>query len=106
MPHADLSYSADQTLPAKELLEKIEAVIHAYDPSSGACKGRAHPIAEFNHTHIYLRLSMLPKEHRDAEFAKGLGQKLIDVLVSYASAPCGINVNICFDLVHYTSVKV
>ncbi|MCI5039931.1 MAG: hypothetical protein MRY81_09625 [Donghicola eburneus] len=106
MPHADLYYSADQTLPAKEVLQKIEDAIHDHDPSSGACKGRAHRIAEFNHSHIYLRLAMLPKEHRDAVFAQELAKKLSDALTSYAQSPCGINVNIRFELEHYTSVKV
>lgn len=106
MPHADLYFSADQTLPAKELLEQIEKTIHDFDPTSGACKGRAHPIAEFNHSHIYLRLAMLPKEHRDSAFAKELGQRLSQVLAPQAKAPCGVNVNIVFELVNYTSVTV
>ncbi|MEY8880820.1 hypothetical protein [Donghicola sp. XS_ASV15] len=106
MPHADLYLSVDQDVPAKELLQKIEAEIHAFDPSSGVCKGRAHPIAEFNHSHIYLRLAMLPKEHRDAVFAKELAERLAGVLQETATAPCAINVNILFELVHYTSVKI
>ncbi|NVO24631.1 hypothetical protein HJ526_15725 [Donghicola sp. C2-DW-16] len=106
MPHADLYYSADQTLPVKEVLQQIEKTIHDFDPSSGACKGRAHPIAEFNHSHIYLRLAMLPKEHRDSAFAKELATRLSQVLVPHATAPCGVNVNILFELVNYTSVTV
>ncbi len=106
MPHADLYFSADQDVPAKDLLQKIEAEIHAFDPSSGVCKGRAHPVAEFNHSHIYLRLSMLPKEHRDAAFAKELGERLAALLQGVATGPCAINVNILFELVHYTSVKI
>jgi hypothetical protein len=49
---------------------------------------------------------MLPKEHRDAVFAQELAKKLSDALTSYAQSPCGINVNIRFELEHYTSVKV
>lgn len=104
MPQADLFYSSDQSLDAADLLSTIEAEIARFDESSGLCKGRAYKVADYHHSHILLRLSMLPKSHRDDAFAKELSEKLVAVLQRSATAPCSVNVQVRFDLVHYTGV--
>lgn len=104
MPQADLFFTADQTLAAVDTLRSIEAAISGMDATAGACKGRAHRVADFHHSHVLLRLSMLPKDHRDAAFAAELGKRLAAVLHEVVTADCAINVQVCFDLVHYTAV--
>lgn len=106
MPQADLYYSSDQTLDSARLLAEIEDTIHAFDDSSGLCKGRAHAVSTYHHSHILLRLSMLPKPHRDDNFAWELGERLAALLQGNAKAPCAVNVLIRYDLVHYTGLTV
>lgn len=104
MPQADLYFSADQTLPPVETLQAIQTVISGFDTASGLCKGRAHPVADYLNSHVFLSLSMLPKPHRDEAFARELGGRLAEALKAVASADCTINVQIRFDLIHYTTV--
>lgn len=104
MPQADLFFTADQTIAPVDTLLAIEQVIGAFDSGAGACKGRAHRIADFHHSHILLSLSMLPKDHRDAAFAEELGKRLAATLQPLAKADCAVNVHVRFDLVHYTSL--
>ncbi|MFC7378902.1 hypothetical protein [Brevundimonas sp. GCM10030266] len=105
MPQADLYYSADQTLAPVETLQAIQTVIGDFDTASGVCKGRAHRVADFLHSHVFLSLSMLPKPHRDEAFARELGARLAEALKGVAGADCTINVQIRFDLIHYTTVQ-
>lgn len=103
MPQADLYFTADQSFPPVETLEAIEAVIQGFDPNSGFCKGRAHRIADFNHSHIFLTVSMLQKPHRDENFASELGGRLASALEGLTSPECVVNVLIRFDLVYYAT---
>lgn len=80
MPQADLSYSADLPLNIPAILQSIEATIKAFDPASGDCKARAHPVAQTLHNHLLLRLSLLQKPHRSDEFMTALNQQLADRL--------------------------
>ena len=47
---------------------------------------------------------MLPKDYRDAAFAAELGKRLAAVMQGAVTADCAINVQVCFDLAHYTAV--
>lgn len=105
MPQADLYFSSDHAIDAAALA-RIEQVIHDFDDSAGACKGRAHPVALTHHSHILLRLSMLPKAHRDAAYARDLRARLTEALRPCASGSCTLSVQIRFDLTHYTSVML
>ncbi|WP_435164318.1 hypothetical protein [Falsirhodobacter sp. 1013] len=104
MPQADLYFTTDQTLT--DILPEIERTIAAFDSGAGVCKGRAHPVADHHHSHIFLRLSLLPKPHRDDVYAAELGKRLAEVIRSHAKAPAAVAVNIQFDLKHYTAIKV
>ncbi|WP_136684750.1 hypothetical protein [Falsirhodobacter xinxiangensis] len=104
MPQADLYFTKDRTLPASVLAE-IEGAIAAFDTAAGVCKGRLHPV-DGHHSHVFLRLSLLPKPHRDAAYAAELGKKLAEVIRPHVAAPSALAVNISFDLVHYTAVTV
>lgn len=106
MPQADLFFTADKPLHAREILAQIQGVIAGFDTTAGACKGRAHPISDYHHSHVLLRLSMLPKPHRDDAYAAELGRRLMELLKQHVAAPCIVNVQIRFDLVHYTTLAL
>ena len=106
MPHADLFYTSDQPVKAAPLLAEIEALLLGYDSGAGQCKGRGHRVEEFHHSHMHLRLSMLPKAHRNADWARELGERLAQTLRPHARAETTVTVNITFDLLHYTALKV
>lgn len=80
MPQADLSYSAELSLDVAAILQSVEDTIKAHDAASGACKGRAHPVAQTLHKHVLLRLSLLQKPHRSDAFMQALSQKLAETL--------------------------
>lgn len=103
MPQADLSYSTHLKFDAPAVLAKIEAVIAAHDPSSGACKGRAHALAITHHDHVLLRLRMLEKTHRDETFMQELLTALQEALREMIPVPCIIGVEIGFLERHYAS---
>ncbi|WP_128253287.1 hypothetical protein [Falsirhodobacter deserti] len=104
MPQADLYFTTDHKLEG--VLPEIERTIATFDGAAGQCKGRAHPVADHHHSHVLLRLSMLPKPHRDDAYAAELGKKLAEVVRPHVTAPSAVAVNISFDLVHYTAIKV
>ncbi|MFE3836326.1 hypothetical protein [Pseudogemmobacter sonorensis] len=103
MPQADLYFTTDNDFSRAETLAAIEDLVRAFDAGAGVCKGRAHPVAEFHHSHIFLRLSLLPKPHRDAEYAAELGRRLAALLRPRAAAEGAVAVNVSFDLLHYTA---
>lgn len=106
MPQADLYVTADQNVPGAEMLAAIEDVIAGFDSGAGACKGRLHVVEVYHHSHVLLRLSMLPKDYRDGDYAKELGKRLAEVIRPCGVSPCAMGVNISFDLVNYTSTPL
>ncbi len=101
MPQADLFYSEGVAARFPELLGKIENAILEVDDRSGECKGRAHKVVDYNHPHVLLRVSMLPKPHRDAAFAAKLTERLLDLTRTEVPGVERVNVHVSFDLVHY-----
>lgn len=106
MPQADLYVTADHTGELLPVLSAIEAVIRKADANAGDCKARVHHVQTYLHSHILLRLSMLPKAHRDTAFAERLGRDLIAILEPAGRPGSAINVLVTFDLVHYTALKI
>jgi len=96
MPHADLKYSADLKIDPGIILRDIEQVIQSVDPSAGLCKGRAYPATVFNHTHILINVSLLPKPHRNAEFTQNLLGKLERQIKSHLTQNCQFSLGITY----------
>ncbi len=96
MPHADLCFSSDLSLDPKAVLERIEEVIQAHDPESGACKGRAYPAAVFHHTHFLARVSLLAKPHRDTAFILALSRDLEAAIKALIPEPCAFTLDLSF----------
>ncbi len=105
MPQADLYITADQNLAPAAALAAVEKAILEFDSGAGACKGRAHGVAQYHHSHVLLKISMLKKPHRDAAYATELGLRLAAVLAASGQVTSPINVHISFDLDHYTTLK-
>ena len=91
MPHAELRYSDDLDVDAHAILARIEAIILAHDPASGACKGRAYPAAVYHHRHFYLGITMLQKLHRDAAFTDALMRDLEEQVKAMITVPCAFS---------------
>lgn len=106
MPHADLFYTKGHNVKGAEVLAQLEDVLRGFDAGASNCKGRAHLVEDFHHDHIHLKLSLLPKAHRDAAWAQELGSLLAGVLKPLANPGATVTVNLTFDLVHYTALKV
>ena len=104
MPHADLYYTLGHDLKAAEVLAKVEDLLRGFDPTASICKGRAHLVEDFHRDHIHLKVSLLPKAHRDAAWAQNLGQILATALKPLAKPGASVTVNLLFDLVHYTAL--
>ncbi|MEM6589527.1 MAG: hypothetical protein AAF641_13855 [Pseudomonadota bacterium] len=96
MPHAELCYSSDLSLDPKAVMERIEAVMQAHDPGSGACKGRAYPAETFHHTHFLARVSLLAKPHRDTAFILALSRDLEEAIKALIPEPCAFTLDISF----------
>lgn len=103
MPQADLSYSADLDFDAAHALDMIEGIIHTTDPSSGACKGRAHPIAVTHNSHILLKVHLLKKPHRDDALMNQMCTALVDGLSPLIPPTTTLNVELCFLSPYYQS---
>ena len=96
MPPAELCYSSDLTLDPKAVLERMEEVMQAHDPDSGACKGRAYPAEIFHHTHFLARVSLLAKPHRDTAFILALSHDLEAAIKALIPEPCAFKLDISF----------
>lgn len=101
MPQADLFYTDDQNISPVDILREVEEVVLAHDSQAGNCKGRAHKVAEFHHSHILLRLSLLPLAHRGEPFITQLGNALTTAIKAHGHNKCAVNVQINLDLAHY-----
>ena len=96
MPHVELKYSNDLCVDAKAILETIETTINAHDSGAGVCKGRAYPAIEFNHSHVYISIVVLPKSHRDAQFMQALLDELEAVIIPLLPKDCYHSINLAF----------
>lgn len=96
MPHADLTYSADLDLPARDMLAIIEDTIAAHDSGAGACKGRARPVEITHHRHVLIAIAMLPKAHRDQAFITALAEDLEARLKPLITQSCQFSLRIDF----------
>lgn len=76
MPSLDLKYSADLKINTTKLFKAVEDTVKAHDAATGACKARAYPAQQFQHTHCYIEIALLTKDNRDDAWT----QKLIDDL--------------------------
>lgn len=104
MPQADLSYSSEIALDPILVLATIETVIATQDSGSGMCKGRAHALEKTHHTHVFLRLRMLNKPHRDDAFMQELLSALQTALHPQIPAPCILGIELGFLEQHYGSL--
>lgn len=94
MPHAEMFYTADLKIDAAAMLREIEAIILKHDAGAGATKGRAYPAAEFNHTHMKVTVSLLPKPHRTAAFIAALQSDLVQAISGELPRPCWLSVDL------------
>ena len=95
MPHAELKYSSDLNIDANAILQTIETTIQSHD-SAGACKGRAYPTDQFNHTHILVDISMLTKPHRDKPFTAALIADLEHAIKAQIHQPCAFSLMLTY----------
>lgn len=94
MPQAELNYSSDLDINAEEILAEIEAAIREHDSGAGACKGRACAADRYHHSHLAVRVTLLPKPHRDAAFSEALLAKLDSRIRAALSQPCALSVEL------------
>jgi hypothetical protein len=90
MPHAELKYSSDLNIDANAILQMIETTIQSHD-NAGACKGRAYPADQFNHTHLLVEISMLTKPHRDKAFTTALIADLEQAIKAQINQSCAFS---------------
>ena len=103
MPHAELKYSADLTLDPSALMRGIEETIASHDAGAGAVKGRAYPAEIFQHSHLIVNLTLLPKPHRDAEFVSDLLRALEATIQSHLREACYLSLQIDFNPSSYVT---
>jgi len=106
MPQANLSYSAHIKLDAPAILARAEAVIKAADAGAGSCKGRAYPLAQTHHDHVFLHIRVLDKPHRDAAFMKALLADLHGALDPLIAGPCTFSIELGFQSPYGSSADI
>ncbi|MCX7566707.1 hypothetical protein OS189_10175 [Sulfitobacter sp. F26169L] len=103
MPQADLSYSSEIQLDPRTILATIESVIASHDDTAGACKGRAHPLAQTHHKHVLLRVRLLDKPHRDEAFMQRLTDALGNAITPLIPPPAVLGIELGFLERNYAS---
>ncbi len=101
MPHADIKYSSDLKINAEEILQAIEETILGKDTGAGACKGRAYPADQFNHTHILVTVALLQKPHRDRAFTVSLTEELEKAIKVHIHQSCAFSLSVEYNLDTY-----
>lgn len=101
MPQADLHYTNDIPLDAPRVLADIERTIAAQDAQAGDCKGRAHRLDAFHHSHVLLTVAVLKKPHRDDAFMAALLDAITAVLDGHLTQNCARSVELRFLSAHY-----
>ena len=91
MHHAELKYSSDLAINVAAKLADIEQTTLRHDARSGDCKGRAYPTDQYHHSHLILKISMLPKPHRDETFTAALMQDLEQLVKARIPQSCGFS---------------
>lgn len=103
MPQAELKFSSDLALNAKDFLVEVEATILAHDRGAGPCKGRGFAIEQYHHTHALLDVLVLDKPHRDDAFMTDLTEKLTALLDAQLPCGCARAVSVGFLPRHYVT---
>lgn len=102
MPQVEIKYSSDLCdINFEDLFTEIENVINDYDSSAGACKSRAYSAEPYHHTHIYISILMLKKDHRDDDFMTILQKKLIVIVKKYLPRNCYYSLELGFSGKYY-----
>ena len=103
MPHAEIKYSADMTLDTQSMMALIETTIANHDSGAGAVKGRAYKVTDFQHTHVIVTVTLLPKAHRTEEFMTPLLADLSAGLKAIVDQPCGFSLELMFNGPYYVT---
>mgnify|MGYP001070060268 CR=1 FL=1 len=96
MPHVELKFSGDLDIDVESILAETETIIRAHDDGAGACKGRAYPSDRFHRSHAALRVTLLTKPHRDADFCAALLADLDARIGARIAQPCAFTVELDF----------
>ncbi|WP_102855444.1 hypothetical protein [Phaeobacter inhibens] len=96
MPHAEIKYSSDLDLDIPAILAEIEQVILSHDDGAGDCKGRGYSTDAYHHTHVAVKVFVLVKPHRDANFSSTLLAALRAAITARISAPCAFSLELAY----------
>ena len=105
MPQVSLFYSNDISLEKKPLFKAIETTISQLDSGAGACKSRAYPCQEYQHSHILLEVLLMKKPHRDKAFMASCLKKIETAVSSYIPTGCYYSIAVDFLSEYYISKK-
>ncbi|AHD08210.1 hypothetical protein [Phaeobacter gallaeciensis] len=96
MPHAEIKYSSNLDLDIPAILAEIEQVILSHDDGAGDCKGRGYSTDTYHHTHVAVKVSVLVKPHRDANFSNTLLKSLHAAITARISVPCAFSLELAY----------
>ena len=105
MPQVSLFYSNNISIETKPLFKAIEATISQLDSGAGACKSRAYPCQEYQHSHILLKVLFMKKAHRNKAFMESCLTKIEDCVMKYIPENCYYSIAVDFLSEHYISKK-
>ncbi|SFR43613.1 hypothetical protein [Litoreibacter janthinus] len=106
MPHAEIKYSSDMTLDTQAMMGLIESTIANHDSGAGAVKARAFKVDDFQHTHVIINITLLPKAHRDADFMTALLSDLSAGLKGIVDQPCAFSLELDFNGPYYDTANL
>ena len=105
MPQVDLKFSNNINLDVSLIFKSIELIINDVDASAGACKSRAYPAPNFQHTHALISIGLLRKSHRDERFMQDLLDRLKIELSDFIPEECYYAIDLSFLGNHYFTTK-
>jgi hypothetical protein len=101
MPHAEIKYSSDLTLPVEQIFAAIENTIHALDDGAGECKCRAYKSDQHKYPHILISLSLLAKPHRDQDFSDRLMARVEAAVKALIAQSCYFSLALEYNSANY-----
>lgn len=106
VPHVELKYTDDLPIDCEKIFFLIEQTINKADPAAGACKSRAYRISDYLHTHLYVHITVLKKDHRDDVFMRSLLNSLSAIVAAALPVGCYFSLELDFAGDYYITSKV
>ena len=96
MPQVEVHYHDGININTHDIFAQIERTIHSVDQAAGLCKSRGYKASDHMHKHIYIKVLLQDKLHRNGKFLNKLLTNLNNDLKKLIPKDCLYSIELKF----------